>query len=220
MTDRPSDTIPIRDAACIVLCDQSEAETRLLLGKRRDTQVFLPNKWVFPGGRVDDEDRRLVAGIAVQNLSPSATARLPFIAAALRELNEEAGLTLNFAGQGNDYNPAAINWACTMLIPVARAITPPGRPRRFDTWFFLADRTHANASTEPDGELLELGWFTLTQTRQLDLPIITRHVVEDVAACLRRGTDAARRGPFPFYFQGAERYERQLISDDYATTPP
>ena len=46
-----------RDAATLVIVDTTSGEPRLLMGKRRATQVFMPNKVVFPGGRVDDDDR-------------------------------------------------------------------------------------------------------------------------------------------------------------------
>ncbi len=217
------DSTPIRDAACIILSDTHEGMTRLLLGRRRETQIFLPNMWVFPGGRVDPDDHALAATIDRTALAAGSLHRLPFIAAAVRELYEEAGLLFDpdgTAGEGGGTIDAArIACASRRLIPVARAITPPGRPRRFDTWFFRATRLDAVERTAPDGELLELGWFSLTQTRALDLPSITRHIVEDVAASLERGTDAAD-GPFPFYFHSEGQFQRQLLTDGDRTPQP
>jgi 8-oxo-dGTP pyrophosphatase MutT (NUDIX family) len=214
MTRSCPDPQPIRDAACVVLFDANGGEPRLLLGKRRETQVFLPNKWVFPGGRVDDEDRVLAETLQSPGDLPGQRARTPFLVAAMRELYEEAGLLI---GSGEleaegAFHAERVRHVARHLTPLARAITPPGRPRRFDTWFFLAPIEAASAVKPPDGELLNLGWFTLKETLQLDLPTITRFVVEDVASSLTRGASTAE-GPFPFYFQGPERYERQLISD-------
>lgn len=211
MTRSEQDPQPIRDAACVVLFDANGGEPRLLLGKRRETQVFLPNKWVFPGGRVDDEDRVLAETLQSPGELPGQRARTPFLVAAMRELYEEAGLLIG-PNADRTFDAGHVRHVARQLMPLARAVTPPGRPRRFDTWFFLAPTESATAVKPPDGELLNLGWFTLTETRQLDLPTITRFVVEDVASCLKRGASAAE-GPFPFYFQGPERYERQLISD-------
>lgn len=195
----------------MILADTRRGEPRLLLGKRRETQVFLPNMWVFPGGRVDDEDRTLAASVPTTGLSPGSAARLPFLAAALRELHEEAGLTLNLSPAPQAPADVRLLDACAALAPIARAITPPGKPRRFDTWFFLADGTEARQSNDPDGELLELDWFTLTSVRGLDLPHITRLVVEDVADRIGRGKDAAD-GQIPFYFQSNNVFQRQVVS--------
>ncbi len=223
MTAPEHHSTPIRDAACIILTDHLSGETRLLLGRRRATQVFLPNKWVFPGGRVDPEDHSLAATVDAGSLTPGSARRLPFVAAAVRELYEEAGLLFAPDGPGDgpcatapSINSGRVGLACRALIPVARAITPPGLPRRFDTWFFRATRAQAIELSDPDGELLELGWFSLTDARALDLPSITRHIVEDVAASLTRGPGAAE-GPFPFYFQKEGRFHRELLND---TDPP
>lgn len=228
-TTDDDNAVPIRDAACIVLTDTSDGEPRLLLGKRRATQVFLPNMWVFPGGRVDDEDRVLASTLDLPEGLPGRAARVPFVVAAVRELYEEAGLLLGTDDQHSELAAGAngtaralsadrMRQACSILKPLARAITPPGRPRRFDTWFFLTCRTLTGETKAPDGELLDLGWFTLNEARGLDLPTITRFIVEDVASSLKRGPSASE-GPFPFYYQGPSSYERRLISDDAHPAP-
>ncbi len=68
------------------------------------------------------------------------------------------------------------------LAYVARAITPPGRTRRFDARFFMAD---ARALLHPEptagsGELDEIAWLPLADARALDLPAITRFVLTEV----------------------------------------
>jgi 8-oxo-dGTP pyrophosphatase MutT (NUDIX family) len=217
---------PIRGAACLILVDRSGTEPHLLMGRRLATQVFLPNKWVFPGGRVDDDDHALAAAIAPSiNSTAGDVRRLPFALAAIRELFEEAGVVL---GYGTVTAPARIlppGWhafantgygaAHDALTPLARAITPPGFPRRFDTWFFMADRRQAaTARFEPDGELLDLGWFTLAEVRSLDLPLITRLIVDDVATTLDPALMSQHDGQrplIPFYYQAIEGYQRTLV---------
>jgi 8-oxo-dGTP pyrophosphatase MutT (NUDIX family) len=214
-----SDT-PIRDAACLILIDRSEPEPRLLMGRRQATQVFLPNKWVFPGGRVDDEDRALAARLSeASGAQANATTLVAFAIAALRETFEETGIVVASHMPPGDGLEAA--WQVSSeggkfpgsdgLKPLARAITPPGRPRRFDTWFFVKDWSrHRQAGGSPDGELLDLGWFTLAEVRALDLPIITRYIVDDVASVLATGGDTP--SPLiPFYFQDVDGYRRTLI---------
>jgi hypothetical protein len=110
--------------------------------------------------------------------------------------------------------------AYSVLTPLARAITPPGLPRRFDTWFFVADRAHATPGHfEPDGELLDLGWYTLAEVCDLDLPTITRLIVDDVASWLEMGANAESR-QIPFYFQANDGYKRTLIAPAEAPAPP
>ncbi len=220
---------PVQDAACIVLVDRSKPAPRILLGRRLASQIFLPNKWVFPGGRVEPGDRALAN--LISQLSENQTAdraRLPFALAALREMFEEAGIVLAEPAAPPTSLPegwqtfAALGQmpAHDRLTPLARAITPPGHVRRFDTWFFLAERLAATVgSGEPDGELLDLGWFTLEQVRDLDLPHITRLIVDDVASVLNAQPSAAT-AEIPFYFQDNDVYRRTLIGLKEPICPP
>lgn len=226
--DTPEDLSAIRDAACVVVIDHSAATPRLLMGRRHADQVFLPDKWVFPGGRVDAADRSLAATFAGTYAPRDLDSALrPFALAAVRELSEEAGLLIGsrvssatvidlwpaFSSTGYAPDPAH-------LYPLARAITPPGRVRRYDTWFFTASRAAvAEGCLKPDGELLDLDWFTLENARRLDLPHITRLVLEDVSERLKETENALEfnAGALPFYYQDACGFRRTLIS---CTRPP
>jgi 8-oxo-dGTP pyrophosphatase MutT (NUDIX family) len=228
----PSHEAQVRDAACVIVVDSTNGEPELLMGRRHANQIFLPDKWVFPGGRVDVSDRTLAAGFdgkfMPRDLAPEIR---PFALAAVRELCEETGLVIGnemlrplhlaegwgaFAATGHAPEPAH-------LFPLARAITPPGRVRRYDTWFFVADRSNlASVQAAPDGELLDLDWFTLENARKLDLPNITRLVLEDVAS---RVQDAAWTGDFvgeqlSFYYADTCGFQRTLISCTRAPTTP
>ena len=154
MTDAPNiDKSALRDAATvIVLRDRGHAPS-ILMGQRGAKAAFMPNKFVFPGGAVDPED----AHVPFANpLSPLCTSRLlddappdcaPALAgAAIRELwkkpdrfsahpgngTANRGDWRDFAAKGHLPNAAPLQF-------VFRAITPPGRPRRFDARFFLLD---------------------------------------------------------------------------------
>ncbi|EKE70854.1 MULTISPECIES: NUDIX hydrolase [Roseobacteraceae] len=177
-----SQDIPIRDAATVVLLRQDTEVPRVLMGQRGHGAVFMPGKFVFPGGAVDAEDfdrdppgqltpvcaRRLAA-----DSPPEMTRALPN--AALRELREETGLILPDV---------------TDLHFVFRAITPPGRPRRFDARFFLVDA--ARLANDPDDfsraedELSHLQWVTLAGARGFDLPFVTRVVLAEVEAAMHK----------------------------------
>jgi 8-oxo-dGTP pyrophosphatase MutT (NUDIX family) len=187
----------IRPAACIVLIDHSANPPRMLMGRRHADQVFLPNKWVFPGGRVDRADG-----------DPGGDQQRRFANAARREVFEETGYVLD---------------EDTPLKPIARAITPPGRVRRYDTWFFLAEHL-ANAARDGmgDGELLDLGWVTIAEAQRLDLPNITRLIIDDVAGLLDRHSGVAgiaqEAAQIPFYFHENGVYRRVLM--DPLNPPP
>ena len=153
------------------------------MGQRGKSAVFMPDKYVFPGGAVDPADAvhsqdalsstcrtRLTASLRPEAapLGPDA-----LVAAALRELAEETGQRLK--------DPAAAH-----LRFFFRAITPEGRPRRFDARFFLAHA--ADLTTDPDDfsgaddELRHLVWVPLEEARRLDLPFVTEVVLAELAA--------------------------------------
>lgn len=178
----------IRDAATVVLLRREAGQPpRVLMGMRGKAAAFMPSKYVFPGGAVDPEDDA-PTGIAPDprlSLQPRAGAVATpqaLLACAARELAEETGLALR---------PGAVP------LFFFRAITPPGRPRRFDARFFLIDA--AELTGDPDDfsracdELSHLHWVALPEARALDLPFITEVVLAEVAALAA----AAGDGPLP-----------------------
>ncbi|MDB5457761.1 MAG: hydrolase [Caulobacter sp.] len=211
-----------RHAATLIIVRRDAAKPRLLMGRRNRGHAFMPDKWVFPGGRVERGD---YAAPAASELTADTAARLaqearhrnaPSLAralalAAVRETFEETGLLLarsaparpatggwrGFLGQGALPDLAALDF-------VARAITPPYRNRRFDARFLMAD-AEALLSLErrgDDGELDEIAWVDLDEALALDLPNITRFVVREVGLRL----DApGRPAPFMRFLNGARR---------------
>jgi 8-oxo-dGTP pyrophosphatase MutT (NUDIX family) len=107
----------------------------------------------------------------------------------VRETFEETGLLLaapapiaSVAGPWREFRAVGALPDLAALSYVARAITPPGRSRRFDARFFMAD-VQALLHPEPtagSGELDEIAWLPLADTRPLDLPAITRFVLGEV----------------------------------------
>src|ERR1700748_2049555 len=100
-----------KNAATLILVDRSSAVPKVLVGKRHDKVVFMPGKFVFPGGRVDKADNRVAVAAPMtkeleQNLlkgSPKISAgRARALAnAAIREACEETGLCLGRKADGN-----------------------------------------------------------------------------------------------------------------------
>lgn len=188
----------IRDAASLVLIRAPAGPTpRVLMGRRGRGAAFMPDKLVFPGGAVDGTD----AEAPSPALSATCRARLSdvarppgaFAAAALRELAEETGLSL-----------AAHQSGLPRLAYVFRAVTPPGRLRRFDARFFLAAADAVAGDPDDfaraDGELAELAWLPLDQAMNRDLPRVTRAVLVAVA---RRLPDLGPPPHVPFLRPGA-----------------
>ncbi len=179
----------IRDAATIVLCRKGAKGTEVLMGQRGAQAAFMPSKYVFPGGAVDKEDAHTVLPAALNNLCYNRLrlncgddAPMPdtLAATALRELSEETGLQLLPTLKGR-----------IGLQFIFRAITPPGRSRRFDARFFLADASFAQGDTDyfsaASDELSHLHWIGISEARSLDLPFITEVVLAEIGHFLRTG---------------------------------
>jgi 8-oxo-dGTP pyrophosphatase MutT (NUDIX family) len=221
------------DAATLILIDKAKGAPRVLLGRRHSGHKFMPGKFVFPGGRLEASDRRMaIAGpldeIVEAKLNARARRPSPHLAralalAALRETFEETGLAIGVRDCGAPENPPKGEWsrfAATGVFPaldvldfVARAITPPGRTKRFDTRFFVADAAaighREDGIAHADAELVELVWISLEETASLDLPIITRTVLDDLAAALAGGMNRCR--PRPFYHQHRGKWLREEL---------
>ena len=194
----------IRDAATVLVVRDSDTEPRVLVGQRGSRAAFMPSKFVFPGGALDPADaevplarplsERCAARLARDGADASALA-----CAAIRELWEETGLMLGVRGDWPGTPPDDwAGFAAHGLVPSAaglsyvfRAITPAGRPRRFDARFFLVDAAHVQG--DPDDfsaaceELSHLHWIALAEARALDLPFITEVVLAEVAALVETG---------------------------------
>jgi 8-oxo-dGTP pyrophosphatase MutT (NUDIX family) len=220
-----------KDAATLILIDRAGPTFKVLMGRRHNGHVFLPGKFVFPGGRVEVDDRRVPTTGALDALDEARLMRRvarasplkarAFAVAAIREAFEETGLMI---GRKVDALPALPEgwrgFAQAHVQPdigalhfVARAITPPGRPRRFDTRFFAADALAIAHRIEsvvgPDAELVELLWVSMAQAQELGLATITKVVLNDLAARIAAGF--GHELPVPYYRTVNGRSVRELL---------
>lgn len=199
----PPRPAPIRNAATIIaIRDPAGPAPSVLMGQRGKAAVFMPDKFVFPGGAVDPGDAAVPlatplpapCAAALADHAPGGLAPA-LAAAAIRELWEEAGLALGTPGAWPDPPVDWQGFASLGLRPSAaglqfvfRAITPPGRPRRFDARFFLLDA--GLLAGDPDDfsrasdELTALQWVPLARARSFDLPFITEVVLAEIASAL------------------------------------
>lgn len=207
--NRPGPLRPV-DAASVVLIDRRAGEFRVLMGKRSSRHVFMPEVYVFPGGRRDRSDSRVpvaaplhqAAAEWLMRKTPSRTSEATVRGlgvAALRELHEEAGLAVGAAAD-NAAGGLPFRPDLSGLRFFARAITPPGQTRRFDTRFFalFADEARIDPdATQDSHELSDLQWIDPFGTSDLEMPIITVRVLEELGNRLRQdpslpfGTQAA-----------------------------
>jgi 8-oxo-dGTP pyrophosphatase MutT (NUDIX family) len=212
-----------RHAATLIIVRRDGRRPRLLMGRRNKGHSFMPGKWVFPGGRIDKGD---FSAPSATDLAPDVAAKLELTArhaspqlpralglAAIRETFEEVGLLLAReaptrpgAGPWRPFLEAGALPDLAALRYVARAITPPYRPKRFDARFFMAEaESLLSLERRPDcGELDEIAWVDLEEVKALDLPNITRFVVGEIAERLEGGD---RPIPFMRFLNGARRLE-------------
>ncbi len=208
-----------KDAATLVLVRRDRDESRVLMGCRSSGMAFMANKYVFPGGRMDPGDQRIAVEkdlrpeVMVRVARGITTARARGLAlAAIRETFEETGILIGErAAVPRTRSPAWVKFFAHGVAPrldtltfIARAITPPNRTRRFDARFFMADAgaiAHAlDAATHE--ELLKPAWLTLGEARALDLPAITRRVLDEVEIRLVDGPEIDRPAPFFRFLRG------------------
>jgi 8-oxo-dGTP pyrophosphatase MutT (NUDIX family) len=221
-----------RDAATLMLIDRSGAKPKVLLGRRHDNHKFMPGKFVFPGGRIEALDAKMSA---VSEIHPDMQAKLlervanssadfarALALTAVREVAEETGLLLGIKGNEPPVVPGEIwtEFAKACVFPdlgnihfIARAITPPRRPRRFDTRFFTADASAIAHKIEgvvgENSELVELVWVAIAEGSKLDMPTITSVVLEELGARVAAGM--AHDLPVPFYFMQNQQFLRELL---------
>ncbi len=217
-----SETIAVpRDAATSILWRKTPEGPQILMGQRGAQAVFMPSKYVFPGGALDAADHQVEVTVAPDCARLLGEMAAPLAAAAIRELAEETGLYLGNPSVWPGEAPEGwADFAARGLCPEAaglqfvfRAITPPGRPRRFDARFFLADaRTvfgNLDDFSAASAELSHLHWIGLEAVRALDLPFITEVVLAEVTALLRGG-DLSAGVPF-FDNSGATPCFRRIV---------
>jgi 8-oxo-dGTP pyrophosphatase MutT (NUDIX family) len=181
-------------------------------------------------------DSRVEARLMREVRYPSAEKSRSFALAAIREVFEETGLVLGTKtagtppalpsrkpGKDGDPEHAAEEWAkfagsgvapdLAAVHFIARAVTPPGRNRRFDTRFFAVDAGAVAARIDgvvgPDTELVELVWLSVDEGLKLDMAGITLAVLEELK--IRTAEGFGHDLPVPFYRVQRGKRLRELL---------
>lgn len=186
MPKPPNDARPIRDAATVVLLRRGADGLETFMVCRHKKSGFMGGVHVFPGGKLDDEDRaaplleRLVGedltSIAHRMNEPDAERAAGLMIAAVRETFEEAGLVLGTCRKGCDLarerqqlhegapfsgfaSTASLSVDPHTLIPYARWVTPEVESYRFDTRFFVAIAPDGQEATHDGTETTSAAWL-------------------------------------------------------------
>ena len=212
MSDAPEPK-PMRpaDAASLLVLDRHGTRARVLMGRRSAAHTFMPEVYVFPGGRVDRADGRApVTGalraederrVLLHTPRPSPSRARAIAVAALRETREETGLVIGADG-AHDLSP---------LRYVARAVTPPGRSRRFDARFFACARSAVCREAAPEtDELEDVRWVPLaTAKNEVPLARITAVVIDEMLTRLAADPDLTNDLPVPRHRMLHRRFVRE-----------
>jgi 8-oxo-dGTP pyrophosphatase MutT (NUDIX family) len=222
-----------RRAATLILIDRTKPAPHVLMGKRHAGHAFMPGKFVFPGGRIEPADRRMSVAGALPALvehkllqrvaRPSPGQARALALAAIRETFEETGLLVGTKDYGVPETPPAGAWsefAKHGVFPtleglhfVARAITPPRRPRRFDAAFFAVDAAEIahriDGMVGPQAEFVELVWLPLEEAKHIDLPTITQVVLGELGHRIAQGM--GHHLPVPFFSERNKRWYRDEL---------
>jgi 8-oxo-dGTP pyrophosphatase MutT (NUDIX family) len=221
-----------RDSATLILIDRAHAVPKVLLGRRHTRHRFMPGKFVFPGGRIEPTDRHMSAVSPLQAhyvtrlmrrvRRPSAVKAAGYALAAVRETYEETGLMLGVhsdrpittpPGEWEAFAKAGILPDLSAIHFIARAITPPKRPLRFDSRFFASDVSaighRIDGVVGPDAELVELVWLPINEARSLDMPGITAVVLEELQDRIAAGMGNDQ--PVPLYRMLHKRFVRETL---------
>lgn len=230
-------TLVPRDAATLIVVDRStdaaaEKEPRILMGHRSGKHVFMPNTFVFPGGRLDADDATVpvhsqLRAPVVERLLRTASKRKARALActAIRETFEETGLMVGAAHNGEfETNALPEDWEPifeTGLAPrldcldyVARAVTPPNNVRRFNARFFIVDRRNTHGELGGSGELVDLQWIPIADALAMpNTPDPTSIALREVRRLLAEGDpwNLPSGHPVPVYLA---RYGKDVLEYD------
>ena len=202
-------TVRPRDAASLIVWRLGPAGPEVLMGQRHAKHRFMPDVMVFPGGRVDPGDHREPA---TSELQPATRRMLERRAtpgraraigiAAVRELFEETGLVLGERrGDAVAADLGALHYVC-------RAVTPGGRPIRFNARFLAAPAEAVLGEIAGSGELERLGWYTPEAAHRHRVADITGKVLVEFLDWLEMAPRARASRPL-IVFRGMDNRHQE-----------
>ena len=180
--------VPARAAASVLLGRDGPDGPELFLLARSRASGFASGAIVFPGGSVDEADRRPALRARADGVEGLGDRDFALRVAAIREVFEECGVLLarprgsrdpvdgdrvasirrRFAAALSAHSLDVLDLAeredlvldCGRLVPFAHWITPETQPKRFDTHFFLADAPAGQEARHDGHESVDSVWIT------------------------------------------------------------
>ena len=192
---------PIRDAATVILIRDAATGPRVLMGRRGQKAAFMPEKFVFPGGAVDDADE----GIRLaEPIDPVSRERLALAGRARRRRARGGSDPRAVGGDGPDprrprrlgrrtgrlgrlrrQRPPSLGRGLELRLPrhhPARPAAPVRRPLLHRRCRRASPATPT--SCRPRASSATCSWVPLPEVRRLDLPFVTEVVLAEVASRL------------------------------------
>jgi 8-oxo-dGTP pyrophosphatase MutT (NUDIX family) len=201
-TSSSAKSVRPRDAASLVIVDTACDEPRVLMGRRHAKMKFVPDAFVFPGGKLDPDDLKARPATPLGQTAHFGSHALTqaLAMAAVRETFEETGLIL--ARPGDVGAESGAGWAdfqarniapdLAALDVLARAITPRQSPIRFHARFFTTSASHLQGALQGSGELEDLDWYPLSAALKLPVIDVTEFVLNEVRDIHIEGRKRAR----------------------------
>ena len=184
-----------RKASTVIVLRPSSDGFEIFMVQRNRRTGFMPNAWVFPGGRVDEEDAApslpTKGGVgAISAMELEVQDGRAFLVAALRETFEETGIWLGQGELTEGVRDRMMSGACSFesalresqaimeldrLHPWSWWVTPKIEPRRYDTRFFLAITDGSSLGRHDERESVNSDWLrpsvALKRAAEGDFPL-------------------------------------------------
>jgi 8-oxo-dGTP pyrophosphatase MutT (NUDIX family) len=212
-----------RDAATLIVWQNGSCGVEVLMGRRSRRSSFVPDFFVFPGGRLDPTDYTVCAATPfdhapVKCMGVHGNTRIAeaLAIAAVRETFEETGPLLAEVGDiGTVTHPDWTDWKARGLAPGLHhlsyfgcAITSRVSPIRFHARFFTARAETLKGKITESNELSELRFYSVTEVLQ-HLPIVdvTDFMLKRLLICAADPLRFNSRTP-GFFYKGDVPYIR------------
>lgn len=224
-----------RDAASLIVWRNASSGLEVLMGRRSRRASFVPDFFVFPGGRLDPADYSIASATPlsldfIKSMGVRGDTKMAeaLAIAAVRETFEETGLMVAEDASAESA-PAWPEWSALGLAPAlghlryfGRAITSPMSPIRFNARFFIAPAERARGQLGGSGELSELMFYPVTAVLK-DMPIldVTEFMLKQLTRFANDPSGMKREPPI-FCYRRTDpyiRYSARSKADRHAGRP-